>query len=240
MTVPSHDLTDIITITRETVAKLRTLSYDEIVLPNVIQIDDLAICLLRELTEPRIISLPKIEELSPATSLELANGFRAQLNLAGIHHLHRNTLRALCCWKRGWITFPNLKSLEADAELFELALQCGNLSIVRLLIEKGAFSPNHLFRNRNVPILIAGQQLNAAMIRLLIELGADANAQSHKDGDTVLHLACRARSNGLINFLLEHVDRTLKNLNGRIAMEEYVDNDPIREKLMPPSPPPSY
>jgi hypothetical protein len=231
---------DIVEITSATIEVLRAESVYEIVLPNIHSLTVACIELLRGLSAPQILSLPNVHELPPAVALEIANGFRIELNLAGVTHLNRNELRALCSWKRGWITFPNLQSLEADADHFELALHCGNLSLVRLFVEKGHFSPNHAFRNRSVPILIAAQHLNAALIRLLIELGADANAQSHKDGDTILHIACRARSNGLITFLLDHVDRTLRNLNGRIALDEYTDNDPIRDRLKPPSPPTSY
>lgn len=231
---------DIFEITPATLDVLRAESVYELVLPNIHSLTELCIELLRELTAPQILSLPNVRELAPVVALEIANGLRIQLNLTGVTHLNRNTLRALCSWKRGWITFPNLQTLEADADHFELALHCGNLSMVRLFIEKGQFSPNHSFRNRSVPILIAAQHLNAALIRLLIDLGADANAQSHKDGDTILHMVCRARSNGLITFLLEHVDRNLRNLNGRIALDEYIDNDSIRDRLKPPLPPTLY
>jgi len=219
---------------------LRNLPEHEIVFTHISSLNAPSIMLLRELLYPQIISFPKVLELSTDAALELANGFRAQLHMPGVSHLNRNTLRALCSWKRAWIYFPEIKTLEADAEHLELSLHCGNLSLVRLLIENGHFSPNHVFRNRMVPILIAGQHLNAALIRLLLQLGSDPNAQSHKDGDTILHLACRARSNGLITFLLDHVDRTLRNSNGRIAMDEYLDHDPIREKLKPPTPPTPY
>jgi hypothetical protein len=232
--------TDISEITPATIDNLRSLTEHEIVFTRISSLNAPSIKLLRELLSPHIISFPNVPELSTDAALELANGFRAQLHLPNVSHLNRNTLRALCSWKRAWIYFPEIKTLEADAEHLELALHCGNLSLVRLLIEKGHFSPNHVFRNRLVPILIAGLHLNAALIRLLLELGANPNAQSHKDGDTILHLACRARSNGLIVFLLDHVDRTLRNSNGRIAMDEYLDHDPIREKLQPPTPPMLY
>lgn len=232
--------TDIAEITSATIDEFRNLPEHEIVFTHILSLNAPSIKLLRELLSPQIISFPNVSELSTDAALELANGFRAQIHMPGVSHLNCNTLRALCSWKRAWIYFPEIKTLEADAEHLELALHSGNLSLVRLLIEKGHFSPNHVFRNRLVPILIAGQHLNAALIRLLLQLGSDPNAQSHKDGDTVLHLACRARSNGLIVFLLDHVDRTLRNSNGRIAMDEYIDNDPIREKLKPPTPPMSY
>lgn len=231
---------DICEITPDTIAPLQDVSAYELILPSITSLTENSILCLRNLTAPQLISLPAVGELTPAVALELANGFRAQLQFAGIKQLNRNTLRALCCWKRGWISFPNIQFLDADAEHFELALHCGNLSIVRLLIDSGQFSPNHIFRNRSVPILIAGQHLNASLIRLLIEKGANPNSQSHKDGDTLLHMVCRSRSNGLISFLLEHADRTLRNLNNRLPIDEYEENDPLREKLIPRSPPTSY
>ncbi len=240
MTDTVLERTDVIDITPEVIQDLRGLTCFELKLPNVAVLTTHSISLLRDLPNPQIISLPAVTEFKAEVALELANGFRSQLILPSVTILDRNTLRALSCWKRGWISFPGLKKFPAEAEHVELALHCGNISMVRLFIEYGGMSPNHQFRNRLVPILIAGQHLNAALIRLLIEMGADANAQSHKDGDTILHIACRARSNGLIIYLLDHVDRTLQNLNGRMAVDEYLDNDPIRQRLMPPEPPTSH
>jgi hypothetical protein len=240
MSQPSVELNNIAELNLATLETLQAVDAYEIVLPNVHSLTEPSLQVLRELVRPQIISLPKVSELLPHVALELANGFRPHLHLGGITHLNQNTLRALCSWKRAWVSFPNLISLQATPEHFELALHCGNLSLVRLFIEKGGFSPNHTFRNRTQPILIAGQHLNAALIRLLLDLGANPNVQSHKDGDTLLHMVCRARANGLISFLSEHVDRSLRNLNGRTALDEYADHDPIRERLKPPSPPPSY
>lgn len=227
-------------ITDQTIHDLKAIDCHELILENITDLDVESIRWLRQLTKPQSVTFPNIKDLSPTVALELADGFRTQLNFPGIQNLPRNTLRALCSWKRGWITFANIQTCDVDDEHFELALHSGNLSLVRMFIEFFDFRVNHVFRNRSVPILIAGQHLNGALIRLLIDLGADPNVQSHKDGDTILHMLCRARANGLITFLIDQVDLTLKNVNGRTPQDEYMDPDPIRERLTPPEPPASY
>jgi hypothetical protein len=224
---------DVTRITPEIALQFSTLDCYELILPSVATLTPEDIQCFSDRIAPQIITFPAVSHLPATVALELANGVRSQWVFPAVTALDRCALRALASWKRGWISFPELTNISANPEHLELALHCGNLSIVRLLIEQAGFSPNHLFRNRLVPILIAGQHLNAALIRLLIELGADANHQSHKDGDTILHIACRARSNGLINYLIDHVNLTIRNLNGRIPYDEYLDDDPIREKLVP-------
>jgi|GEM_PF-2447486 hypothetical protein len=227
-------------ITDQNIHDLGSIECYELVLPNLTELDANSVRYLRGLTKPQVLTFSGVTELTAETALELADGFRAQVNFPAIKSLTRAPLRALSTWKRGWITFENIQTIEGEDDHFELALHCGNLSLTRLYIQVFGYNVDHQFRNRSVPLLIAGQHLNAALIRLLIELGADPNVRSHKDGDTILHMVCRARANGLITFLLDHVDLKLKNLNGRTAQDEYMDEDPIRERLTPHEPPPLY
>ena len=91
-----------------------------------------------------------------------------------------------------------------DTELIQ-AVQNNQLSIVQSLLAIGA---NVNVRDRNAkghltPLMIAAQQGNAEMVRLLLDSGADPYMLDSYSGDSVLHQACTSGSTEVIKLLIE-------------------------------------
>ena len=188
------------------------------------QVQDLTVEALQALgPKPSIknIFLGGVNYLSSDAALTLASGYQSCFHFAGITELPEGTLRILATWRRGWFTFPNARLVSCSPELLRLAVLCDNLSMVRLLVQQGNMDPDYKFRDGTTPLLLAGMQHNSVLISELIELGANPNQVTHHENETLLHLAARSRSRGLIKYLIQHVDKSIRNCNGRTAYDEY-------------------
>jgi len=67
------------------------------------------------------------------------------------------------------------------------AAQCGELTIVRYLVERGA-NMNKAIANGSTPLFMAVQEGHMAVVRYLVQRGADKNTAA-KDGRTPLRIA---------------------------------------------------
>jgi N-ethylmaleimide reductase len=91
-----------------------------------------------------------------------------------------------------------------DTELIQ-AVQNNQLSVVQSLLAIGA---NVNIRDRNAkghltPLMIAAQQGNTEMVKLLLDSGADPYMLDSDSGDSVLHQACTSGSTEVIQLLIE-------------------------------------
>ncbi|MDB9310437.1 ankyrin repeat domain-containing protein [Aphanizomenon sp. CS-733/32] len=91
-----------------------------------------------------------------------------------------------------------------DTELIQ-AVQNNQLSVVQSLLAIGA---NVNIRDKDAkghltPLMIATQQGNAEMVRLLLDSGADPYMLDSASGDSVLHQACQGGSVDVLQLLIE-------------------------------------
>lgn len=91
-----------------------------------------------------------------------------------------------------------------DTELIQ-SVQNNQLSVVQSLLAIGA---NVNIRDQDAkggftPLMIAAQQGNAEMVRLLLDSGADPYMLDRASGDSVLHQACQGGSVEVIQLLIE-------------------------------------
>jgi hypothetical protein len=103
------------------------------------------------------------------------------------------------------------------------AAYSGNLEVVRILIECDPASINARDRTGWTPLSWASRGHNSndgSVLRLLLEHGADTNAQS-QSGSTPLHVASSNGALGVVRLLLEHgADVEATNKYGDTALEE--------------------
>lgn len=223
---------DIKVLTPQLAAELSQLRVESLYLDHVQELTIDALQAIGPKPFIKNIFLGGVSCLSADVALVLASGYRSSFHFAGIVELPVGIVRILATWRRGWFTFPNARLASCPSELLRLAVLCDNLSMVRLLVHQGSMDPDLKFRDGTTPLLLAGRELNSVLIRELIELGANPNQVTHHENETLLHLAARARSRGLIKFLMEHVDKTIRNCNGRTAYDEYDEpEDEVRSLL---------
>lgn len=223
---------DIAILTPQLAAELSQLRVESLYLDQVHELSVDALQVLGPKPPIKNIFLGGVNCLSADVALILASGYQSSFHFAGITDLPEGILRILATWRRGWFTFPNARIVSCSPELLRLAVLCDNLSMVRLLVHQGSVNPDLRFRDGTTPLLLAGNQHNSVLIRELIELGANPNQVTHHENETLLHLAARARSRGLIKYLIQHVDKSIRNCNGRTAYDEYDEpEDEVRVLL---------
>jgi ankyrin repeat protein len=85
------------------------------------------------------------------------------------------------------------------------AIESGNENVVRWLLELGADLEERMsFGNFNMtPLLFAAYKGKLAIVKLLLEKGADVNARD-REGWTVLHFAADEGDAGMLQFLLDN------------------------------------
>jgi ankyrin repeat protein len=131
-------------------------------------------------------------------------------------------------------TFGNV--VGAGTTPFVRAAKNGDLSMMRLLIEKGA-NTNISTRNKTTPLMALvgglgrkyGADLQVSALeeknaleaaKLLLDLGADVNA-ANEAGQTSLHAAAAIGANGVVRFLVERGARLdARTRQGRTALDE--------------------
>lgn len=105
---------------------------------------------------------------------------------------------------------------EWDHTPLSKAIELGFVSIVQLLLQKGASPNNSRFQRAGLggePLFQAIRAGNHEIVSLLLEYGALPNIAIN-DGDTVLHAAVRKGNLAIVKELLEHgADRTIQNFN---------------------------
>ncbi|XP_046373367.2 uncharacterized protein LOC124146889 [Haliotis rufescens] len=84
--------------------------------------------------------------------------------------------------------------------LLHLACKGGNLAIVKNLIDTHQFNVNSE-SDQGTPLMIAVRHNNTDLFQYLVDRKADATGKN-KDGDSILHIACRFGSHKLIEGIL--------------------------------------
>lgn len=83
------------------------------------------------------------------------------------------------------------------------AVRCGNLEIVKHLVQCGA-DVNHRDKWGHRPLNIAFSCHQLDILKYLIDRGADVNSKSGIDGGTVLHSAARNGNFEVVEYLVDH------------------------------------
>lgn len=118
---------------------------------------------------------------------------------------------------------------DGDLVAFVRAVSNGDLAQVRVALEAG-FPPNGRAGDGLPPLRYAAEHQQVAVIELLIDDGADVDAQTERDGWTVLHHAVDADVDAAVQsnsiaidwsctgcLLRRGADQALRNLNGATA-----------------------
>jgi ankyrin repeat protein len=118
--------------------------------------------------------------------------------------------------------------LEEGATAFLRAAQSGDLKLLKLLLENGA-DPKINTEYNVTPLMVASgigwvqgvtyewsPEMTLATVKLLLDLGADVNAQDSMDGRTALMGAAHKGSNAVIEMLVEHgADLAARDIGSR-------------------------
>ena len=126
----------------------------------------------------------------------------------------------------------NIKDFHGETAL-HVAVEHGNLEIVRFLIEKGA-NVNVRSKAKVTPILRLEDNFNdketVEILRLLISKGAKVNV-SNSDKETLLMMACFHNNFEAVKILLEAgANPNLKDEDGETALQK-TDSDEIKQLL---------
>ena len=71
-----------------------------------------------------------------------------------------------------------------------------------------------------MPLLLAADLGHLHIVQLLVEHGADVNAQSSDTASSALHEAAHSEQRAVIAYLIKHgADRTLKNSSGETPFD---------------------
>jgi ankyrin repeat protein len=118
--------------------------------------------------------------------------------------------------------------LEEGATAFLRAAQSGDIKLLKLLLENGA-DPKINTEYNVTPLMVASgigwvqgvtyewsPEMTLATVKLLLDLGADVNAQDSMDGRTALMGAAHKGSNAVIEMLVEHgADLAARDIGSR-------------------------
>ena len=89
-----------------------------------------------------------------------------------------------------------------------------NLTPVPIIIGTG--STERIFELDATPLMLSSAKGDIAVVRLLLEYGANSNAVSEADGETALHWAARNGNLDAVTLLLEHgANSSFKNKSGQ-------------------------
>lgn len=103
--------------------------------------------------------------------------------------------------------------------LFNEAISSGSLTMVRLLIQRGAHINPSAGRGESTPLQCAATGGNATIINLLLDRGADVNgpaASANTDGRTALEAAAEKGRLDTVYKMLKH-DKEPETLEQRIT-----------------------
>jgi hypothetical protein len=114
-------------------------------------------------------------------------------------------LESLMIWARQGVRATSARPLFAAAEY-------GHSEVVRLLVQQMKIDINQVSSGGATALLFAAHDGNLAVVRCLLELGAEVGAVN-KFGDTTLLTSALAGRYSTTQFLLEHRDANIDDVN---------------------------
>lgn len=113
-------------------------------------------------------------------------------------------------------------TLELEKQMIKVAKK-GDVAAVKRLLGIDKSLAHARDRDGSTPLHCAAWKGHAALAKVLLDAGADANAKSRNDhyGDTPLHAAAHANQAAVVKLLIEHGAKlSTKNPNGRTPLGE--------------------
>lgn len=113
----------------------------------------------------------------------------------------------------------NLKDKKQSATALHAAAMKGKVNTARLLLQKGA-DVNARAHDDLTPLLIAVLAVNGELVKLLVDAGADLEAQDKAHGVTALHIAALKGNLNLTKLLLDKgANPNAKSNDGRTPLD---------------------
>lgn len=123
----------------------------------------------------------------------------------------------------------NTKEKKSGLTALHVAVETGNIEIVRMLLDAGA-RVNAKSKAKQTPLLMIDDDATPELVRLLIERGASVNVQDD-EGETALMKAAEEDKLEIVKILLEAgADVHLKDKEGETVLDHTFDDD--IEKLL--------
>lgn len=119
----------------------------------------------------------------------------------------------------------------SDGEKLMRAIPNGNIDVFKNYLSKS--SANTVGPYGIMPLHIAVNRSQVEMVKLLLDIGADINAQTHK-GDSVLHIAVQKQNIEIINLILARKPQlNIRDNKGKTAKDLAIEtsNEEITELL---------
>lgn len=122
---------------------------------------------------------------------------------------------------RGDISEQNFKQVPESAKEIIKAAKSGDTERVKALLGEDKSLTDARDQDGSTPLHCAAWKGHEAVVELLLEAGADANAQNENDhwGTTPLHAAAQANQASIAQLLIDHgADLNAKDREGRTPM----------------------
>ena len=112
------------------------------------------------------------------------------------------------------------------------AIETNNIADLKSLLKKDPLLINKTGANGNTMLMIACQSKNLAIVKMLLEMGAQGTINKQNAiGDTALHIACKNGYVAIASVLvLNGADLTIKNVLGKTPIE-VCDDPALKAKL---------
>lgn len=126
---------------------------------------------------------------------------------------------------------PNLQLNASGQAPIHVAAENGDISSIIEIIRECPEALDLPESSGNTPLIVATECNQPYVVRGLLLLGANINAQG-RNGDTALHLAIEHRRDLIMVALLDYdVDLSIENDDGQTARDLYVEEDIVGDLL---------
>ncbi|MDF1797293.1 MAG: ankyrin repeat domain-containing protein [Coxiellaceae bacterium] len=163
----------------------------------------------------------KPEKVTGQTARALAEHYRQYEIVDILDEAKRNQYRLYDACERGDLAKVRAFILDGDdvnrlqpngKSAFDLACDIGNPAVVEEFFRSGvALNINRVRADGDTPLMVACKQGNVGVAKLLINAGANIEAQRPNDRFRPLHVACEAGNASMVELLLKKgADRSIK------------------------------